>query len=307
MPPRGGPRGFAGPAGPGTLPRPAKRAGRPARRGLPPLPADPAVPKSVLIRNAVPGLIRNLPHHKPWMIALSVIAVAVVLATCGLGTLMLFKDDRQLTAQSQPTPTVPTRDISTRQKDSALMTVADVFPNKEITADAAVPPYKQIGDAQTNPDCRTAATGALGKLLVAKGCDQIIRATFFSTDGHYLVTAGILNLLDSNAASQTVEQIRSMDPSTGRFTGYITTADTKVIGRSATQVGWESEGHFLIYCVIARADGQDLATSDPMIKVIVYDMVEKYLRDTVILNWSIDRSSAAPSAGASGSPASPAH
>ena len=95
-----------------------------------------------------------------------------------------------------------------------------------------------------------------------------------------------------------------MDASTGRFSGYITTTATKVLGRSATQVGWESEGHFLIYCVIARADGKDLGTDDPMIKVIVYDMVEKYLRDTVILNWSVDHSSPGPSGVAS--PSSPA-
>jgi hypothetical protein len=258
------------------------------------------VPKSVLIRNAVPGLIRNLPHHRPWMIALSVIAVAVVLATCGLGSVLLFKDDQQLTAQPPATPTIPKRDISSRDTDPALMTVADVFPNPEITADPSIPPYKQIGDVQINTDCRVGANGDLGKLLLGKGCNQIIRATFSSTDHHYLVTAGIFNLKDATSANQVVEQVKTMDAAKGRFQGYITTQDTLAIGRSATQVGWESEGHFLIYCVIAKSDGLDLATDDPNIKVIVYDMVEKYLRDTVILNWSIDHSS--PAAGGSGHP-----
>jgi hypothetical protein len=264
------------------------------------------VPRSVLLRNAVPGLIRHLPNHKSWMVALSVIAVAVVLGTCGLGSYLLFKDDKQLTAQPEATPTVPTRDISSRDKDKAMMTPADVFPKAEITADPSVPPYKEVGDAQENVDCRAGAFGELGKLLIAKGCNQIIRATFSSTDSHYFVTAGIFNLRDSASANQVVEQVKTMDPSTGRFTGYITTTPTKVLGRSATQVGWEAEGHFLIYCVIARADGKDLAKDDPMIKVIVYDMVEKYLRDTVIYNWSIDRSSPGPSGSSSGTPSSPA-
>jgi len=264
------------------------------------------VPRSVLLRNAVPGLIRHLPNHKSWMVALSVIAVAVVLGTCGLGSYLLFKDDKQLTAQPEATPTVPTRDISSRDKDKAMMTPADVFPKAEITADPSVPPYKEVGDAQENVDCRAGAFGDLGKLLIAKGCNQVIRATFSSTDSHYFVTAGIFNLRDAASANQVVEQVKTMDPSTGRFTGYITTLPTKVLGRSATQVGWEAEGHFLIYCVIARADGKDLAKDDPMIRVIVYDMVEKYLRDTVISNWSIDHSSPGPSGGSSGTASSPA-
>jgi hypothetical protein len=239
------------------------------------------------------------------MVALSVIAVAVVLSTCGLGSFLLFKDDRQLTAAPAPTATIPRRDISSRDVDKVMMTPADVFPNVEITADPSVPPYKRVGDIQVMVDCRAGATGELGKLLVAKGCNQVIRATFASTDGHYYVTAGIFNLRDAASGNQVVEQVKGMDASTGRFSGYITTTETKVLGRSATQVGWESEGHFLIYCVIARADGKDLATDDPMIKVIVYDMVEKYLRDHVILNWSVDHSSPGPSGGASGGPSSP--
>jgi hypothetical protein len=309
---RGAPRGFAGPgggpAGPGTLPRPGRPTREPAprrprRRGLPPLP-DQAVPRSVLLRNAVPGLIRHLPHHKPWMVALSAIAIAVVLSMCGLGSYLLFKDDQKLTAAPTPTATVPTRDISTRDADKAMMTPVDVFPKTEIIADPSVPPYKEVGDAQEQVDCRAGATGELGKLLIAKGCNQIIRATFSSTDSKYFVTAGIFNMKDATSASQVVEQVKSMDPSTGRFQGYITTTPTKVLGRAATQVGWESEGHFLIYCVIARADGQDLKGDDPMIKVIVYDMVEKYLRDTVIYNWSIDKSANASSSAAPTSSAS---
>jgi hypothetical protein len=278
---------------------------RPKRRGLPPLPTEPSVPRSVLIRNAVPGLIKHLPHHKPWMVALSAIAIAVVLSMCGLGSFLLFKDDKALTAAPAPTQTIPQRDISSRDSDKALMTPADVFPKLEIVADPSVPPYKQVGDVQEQVDCRAGATGELGKLLVAKGCNQVIRATFSSTDSHYFVTAGILNMKDATSASQVVDQIKTMDPSTGRFQGYITTQPTKVLGRSATQVGWESEGHFLIYCVIARADGKDLGNDDPMIKVIVYDMVEKYLRDTVIYNWSIDKSANASSSPGASSPTSP--
>jgi hypothetical protein len=255
-------------------------------------------PRTALIKGAVPGLIRHLPHHKPWMVAIGAIAVVVVLSLCGLGSYLLVKDDRQLTAAPPPTEVVPTRDISNRTADTSMMTVADVFPVDKITADAAVPPYQRIGDAQLVGDCRAAATGDLGKLLVTFGCNQVIRATFSSTDGAYLLTAGIFNLKDAASASQAEEQIKGMDASKGRFSGYIATPAAKILGRAPTQAAWDAEGHFLIYTVIARLDGKDLATNDPEIKIIVYDIVENYLRDHVVADWSLARGTPGPSGSA---------
>ena len=59
----------ARPAGTAAGPGPPRRA---AAAGA--AEAVRRCPKSVQLRNAVPGLIRHLPHHKPWMVALSVIA-----------------------------------------------------------------------------------------------------------------------------------------------------------------------------------------------------------------------------------------
>ena len=193
-----------------------------ARAGsLPPLATGPVVPRSVQLRNAVPGLLRHLPHHKPWMVALGVIAVAVVLSTCGLGSFLLFRDDQQLAAHPAPPPTVPKRDISSRTVDPTPLTAADVFPVDKITADPAVPPYLRVGEPQVNADCRAAATGDLGKLLVASGCNQVVRATFSSTDGTYFVTAGIFNLLDATAAAKAQTDIKAIDATKGRLGGYI--------------------------------------------------------------------------------------
>jgi hypothetical protein len=241
---------------------------------------------------AFPGLIRNLPHHKPWMIALGCISAVVVLAACGLGSYLLVKDDRQVVGASPATsPPPPKRDISNRTVDPAQLTVAAVFPSAQIHPDPSIPPYKMSGLAQLAKDCRVAATSELGKLLVKLGCNQVVRATFNSPDGGYWVTAGIFNLKDTASAMQAHQQIRVvLDAEKGRFTGYVSGSATKVLGRAPTQLAWDAREHFLVFCVIARADGKEFAPDDPHLRVIIYDLVERYLRDRVIEEWSIDRS-----------------
>ncbi|HEX6873324.1 MAG TPA: hypothetical protein VF163_19685 [Micromonosporaceae bacterium] len=253
------------------------------------------------LAGAVPGLIRHLPHHKPWMVALSLIAVAVVTATCGMGSYLLVRDESTVVgAAATPTPTIPKRDITSRANDPTPLTAADVFPDTEITADPSIPPYKRIGKAQVSKDCRLAATSDLGKLLSSLGCNQVVRATFLSPDGTYYVTGGIFNLRDEAAGTKAEAKIKDLvDAGKGRFTGYIANAATRILGRAPTQLSWDAQGHFLIYSVIARKDGKELAADDAHLRVMVYDIVEKYLRDTVIERWSIDHSSADPSAAAS--------
>ncbi len=240
------------------------------------------------------------------MVALGCIATVVVLATCGLGSYLLVKDDRQVVgAEPTPSAVVPQRDISSRTVDPTLLTIADVFPDKEVIADPAVPPYTMSGAAQILKDCRAAATGDVGKLLRDLGCNQVVRATFKSPDGGHWATAGIFNLKDREAAVQAHEQIKSIvDAEKGRFTGFVSGTASRVLARAPTQLAWDAQGHFLVYCVIARADGKEFEAGDPHLRVIIYDLAEKYLRDHVLTEWAIDRSSAAPSGGPSGVPAS---
>jgi hypothetical protein len=65
-------------------------------------------------------------------------------------------------------------------------------------------------------------------------------------------------------------------------------------------VTMEVRGHFLLYTVVVRKDNAAMATDDASgAQVINYDVLSKYLRDTVIENWSIDKSALTPSAGSS--------
>lgn len=236
------------------------------------------------------------------MVAIGVIATVVVMATCGLGSYLLVSDERRVVgATPTPTAAVPTRDISSRETDPSALTAADVFPDAEIVADPAFPPYTRIGEAQVAENCRIAATGEVGLLLESLGCNQVVRATFRSPDGAYLVTAGVFNLVDNAASVKAHTDIGQLvtDEANGRFNGYIPDRSLRVLGTAPTNLSWDVRGHFLVYCVIARADGKEFLPEDPNLPVIVYDLVEKYLRDTRLVEWSIDRSTPGPDASVS--------
>lgn len=254
----------------------------------------------------MPGLIKHLPHHKPWMVALSVIATVVVMATCGLGSYLLVKDDNTIVgAAATPTIAIPVRDISTRENDPTLLTAADIFPDGEIVADPAFPPYVRVGEAQVHENCRVAASGEVGLLLQSLGCNQVVRASFTTPDGAHFVTAGVFNLPDVAASVQAHTEIGQLvvDEANGRFNGYIPDKSMRVLGTAPTNLSWDVRGHFLLYCVIAKVDGKPFEPNDPHVPVIVYDLVEKYLRDTRLMEWSIDRTTPLPDASAAVSPA----
>jgi hypothetical protein len=236
-------------------------------------------------------------------VTLCIIAVVVVLATCGFGSYLLVRDERSVVGASpSASASVIHRDLADRKADPKALTANDVFPTTEITVDPSIPPYKRLGLPQVAKDCRVAATADLGKLLVSLGCNQVVRATFSSPDGAYLVTGGIFNLRDHVAAVTAHDQIKSIiDSGKGRFSGYISTFATKIFGRAlSTQPAWDAEGHFLVYCVIARIDGKKFAADDPHLPVMIYDIAERYLRDHVIEQWSIGHST--PTAGPPPSP-----
>ena len=69
---------------------------------------------------------------------------------------------------------------------------------------------------------------------------------------------------------------------------------------SSAHVGWDIRGHYLVYCVIARADGKKFAEGDPYDRQILYDIVELHLRDEVLekrASVPVARNGADPSAG----------
>jgi hypothetical protein len=214
-------------------------------------------------------------------------------------------------------------DISNQGIDPAPLTVAEVFPAATINpggsagdsgsagaapsgsastaASGSVQPY-QVVKAET-AECKTAVVGDLVTLLANSGCSQVVRATLLTADQRYVVTTGLFNLRDEATAKQVNDEVKGIVNATkGRFTGFMAGGATDVIGRAKTQLAWDTRGHFLIYCVIARADSQEPDPKNPSVTQMVTDLVETYLNETVLTN----RTLTPPAVPSSGAPASSA-
>jgi hypothetical protein len=237
-------------------------------------------------RAGIPAPQRSYPARTPpdarrgtggLMTVLGCLAIAALLGVLGVGGYVAFFSARSGTGGQAPA----SHDIGSQQADPVPLTVSEVFPGATVTPTRGGQAY-QLAKSQGSADCRTAVVGDLAGLLSAAGCTQVVRATFTSPDKAYVVTAGIFNMRDEAAARQAADGIQaSVKATKGRFTGYPAGGATDVIGRAATRLGWDTLGHFLVYGVVARADGAAIA-DQATIRPIIDDLVEKYLKDTVV-------------------------
>jgi hypothetical protein len=212
---------------------------------------------------------------------LLIVVAVLVLALVAFGGYSLINSGHPNRPAKQPTSgaEAKTRDISSRSVDPAAMTEQEVFPGKQIVLGSAA--YQVLKTQAT--DCQTAATDDLAKLLGDLGCSQVVRGTLKSPDSQLLITAGIFNLNDDASATKAYETIKpTLDAQKGRFTGLAAGDGTEAIVRAPTTLGWHPLGHFLAYCIVARADGKPIAAGDPASKQVISDVVEGYLRDTVL-------------------------
>jgi hypothetical protein len=217
--------------------------------------------------------------NRLWMSVLGVVLVVALLAVGVVGTLFMLHDNGSGSANAGP----PKHDISNQVVDPTPLSVAEVFPAATVAPDPAGTPYQVEGKPELSPSCATAAVGTMATLLANQGCTQVVRATLLSPDQAYVITAGIFNMRDKAGAGAADNAIKAgIGPQKGRFTGYAVGGATAVIGTVATQLGWDSEGHFLVYCVVARADGKAIGGGDQATAKIINDMVEVTLKGTVI-------------------------
>lgn len=296
---------------------------RPARSSVAPSGAVPvrplrSMPRATPARRAPRRAARTAPrraarplevpeHHTTWLKAgLASLAALVLLAVCGLGSWQILRDERAGTSAhaQEPTPTAIPRDISTRAADPAPLTVAEVFPAKEIVIAENQPTYALLG-TQAQKDCKAAIDGKLTALLGGAGCSQVVRGTLRSPTKDYYLTGGIFNLASTADAKRAYDQTKTLiDARHGRFKGYVPSAATKVLALASTHLGWDYRGHYLVYCVIARVDGKDFAEGDPFAQQILYDVIEVHLLGKVVQNRAVVAVSPQASASRSGLSAS---
>jgi hypothetical protein len=242
-----------------------------------------------------------------WMVALASVGVVVLLAVCGLSTYFVFQDELTgskdgggSTAAATNAPPPP-RDISSRQVDPDPLTEIEVFPADTVAGAGGV--TYQVLKKEAADDCTKAATDDLAKLLVTDGCSQVVRGTMKSADGAYLITAGVFNLVDEASAINAHENINgTVAAQKGRFTGLLAGPGTEVLVRAPMILGWHARGHYLAYCVIARADGQGFEQDDKAYTQIQADILTAHLRDFVIGSRTLPVKPSAPAGSAPGAP-----
>jgi hypothetical protein len=217
------------------------------------------------------------PKATPWQTALGAVAVALLVAVCAAGSYFMFTDH---SPGGGAVPAGPTgHDISNRAADAAQLTDVEVFPTPTVGAG-----YQVLPKPQVLTDCKAAAVGEPVKMLSVQDCTQVVRAALLSADRVYVITAGLFNFGTQVNAQQASDSIRdSVGAQKGRFTGLnLGSPPSDVYARAATQLGWDVRGHFLAYCVIARADAKPIDASDQSAHQITDQLVEKYLIGTVL-------------------------
>ncbi|NJC70165.1 hypothetical protein HC031_10655 [Planosporangium thailandense] len=234
-------------------------------------------------RGGYPPRAAQRPSTQPtaWSSRLLGLVSVLVLAAVAYGGYLLINDGRANSAATRSTagPVVKARDISSRDVDQAPLSEKELFPGQQVAIGGAT--YQVLKTQAT--DCATAATDDLATLLAGLGCSQVVRGTLKSPDSQFLITAGIVNLKDAASANQAYETIKpTLDAQKGRFTGLAAGDGTDAIVRAPTTLGWHPRGHFLAYCVVARADGKAITADDPDSKQVISDVVEGYLRDSVL-------------------------
>jgi hypothetical protein len=284
---------------------PRERRGSVYGAGAPAAPTRPVGPPRPRTGEVYPGedwAEPSAPQRQrgPLVKVLAVLAAVALVAVCGVGVYVTFLSGNGSDAKSGPNA----HDISSQTVDPAPLTVAEVFPaaTVSVTGNGSAPAGKPSAGASgaaaagqsyqvVKPEateCKNAVVGDLAQLLVTAGCTQVVRATLLSADQQYVITTGLFNVRDSDAAKQAGDGVKGVvDATKGRFTGLTAGGATDIIGRAKTQLAWDTRGHFLLYCVIARADGKDPDAANPSVTQIVTDLVETYLNETVLTNRTL--------------------
>jgi len=226
-----------------------------------------------------------------WLVALAVVSALAVAAACAAGAFIVLRegepdpaaptaaasDPGQESSVEDPTDAPEVVDpIANRTTDTAPITVEELFSANAITPAGAAGAYEVLQSEELT-DCAEAALDELAELLADADCTQTIRATLVNPDGEYAATAGVLNLGDATQAEDLRAAIDAgLD---GGFAALRTDGEAEELGRAATMVGYNTYGHYLMYVVIGRTDGEAIEDADEPVRVIVGDIVDVWFVD----------------------------
>jgi hypothetical protein len=216
---------------------------------------------------------RRHPQRTAQMLVQGLAAMIVLGLTTLVGLFVLADAQR---GSALATPPDPDRALASRTVDPEPLTLSDVFPDRR---EVRTPARYRVTVTHLDADCATATAGMLGAVLADHGCTQVARAALAAPYGDYQVTAGVFNLADAVGAREVDEQLRQLvETGDGNFATLPASGD----GVPTLQVGWRALGHYLLYCVITRPDGRLVTSDDPYAARITGELVDAYLRETMV-------------------------
>jgi hypothetical protein len=213
--------------------------------------------------------------HK--LLIIAIIVVVLVVGGGGGGWYFLHRES------NGPASNEVAQKVADQKVDPIPLTATEVFGSGTIPSSADGGGSYKVIKTQASTDCKTAVGGDIATALTTAGCTQVVRATLTSPDGAYVITAGIFNLTDAAKASTAPAAIKTaIEAHKGRFSGLVAGGSTNVIELAAANVAWDVRGHYLMYCLIANADGSAIAANNSQTHLIISDVVESYLGGMVI-------------------------
>jgi hypothetical protein len=230
---------------------------------------------------------RRVPHEpqRTLQLLMSGLGALIMVGICGLSGFFIIADERRGLADDAAAPTPMTnRELASRALDPAPLSLNEVFPAKQIRLAPAPAPYT-VSMTHIDTDCDVATIGALGAVLGGYGCSQVVRAGMTAPYAGYEVTAGIFNLADEAGATQVSDHVRTLvETGEGSFAAMAASAAPGLEPKEQplSQVGWQSSGHYLLYCVISRPDNGVVLDDDPNAQRISADLLEQYLDSEII-------------------------
>jgi hypothetical protein len=227
---------------------------------------------------------RREPQRAVHLITKGLAALIMLGVTGMIGYLMVADRRHGHNAEAATTAGLADQPAS-RAVDPAPLTLEEVFPDPAEVPAAGTPRSYRITMTHIDTDCRIATTGTLGRLLQQHGCSQVVRAGLIAPYGDYEVTAGLFNLSDAAGATEVDGLLRHLvETGDGSFAAMAGGAEpgTDPTAAPTAQVGWHTRGHYLLYCVITRPDGQVVPDGDQNATRITADLVDGYLGENVL-------------------------
>ncbi|WP_026929489.1 hypothetical protein [Glycomyces tenuis] len=236
-----------------------------------------------------------------WLIVLAVVSGLAVVAACGAGAFIVLREGETAPTTQHAPSAEDTRPQSSEDASSAApgvvdpieqratdpepITVAELFGSSSVTPAGGAGAYEVLATEEL-ADCSEAGLDELAELLADSGCTQTVRATLASPDGEYAATAGVLNLEDAAEAEGLRDAVEA--GLEGGFAALRSDGAGADLGRAATMVGYNTYGHYLMYVVIGRTDGEDLEDADEAVMAVVNDILDVWLVDQLLPRRSVE-------------------